>query len=83
MRHMHRVKKRGTEYGWVTCVSGSRGAVDHYRLGLAQRADGVNCHAAHGGVVFMEFCHCGAFRLVEVNGRHRAETPWMFPETRR
>jgi hypothetical protein len=31
------------------------------------RADGVRCHAAHGGVCFAEYCSCGAWRVVEVN----------------
>jgi hypothetical protein len=76
--HRHRVRERGQEYGWVVCVSVDPRSprIDRDNPGRA-RADGVRCHAAHGGVYFAEYCSCGAWRLVEVNGHYRAESPWM------
>ena len=51
--------------------------------GWTHCVNGDGCSgAAHGGVTYREVCSCGAERLVESNGRHRNEGPWLEREER-
>jgi hypothetical protein len=36
--------------------------------------------AAHGGIVTLEICACGAERSTETNGRHERSGPWRMPK---
>jgi hypothetical protein len=61
-KHRHRVKTCAT-VGWNHCVAATRGE---------KACDGM----AHGGVVFIEHCACGAERQTESNGRHENKGAW-------
>jgi hypothetical protein len=80
-KHRHRAVDRSREVGWTRCVwdilliANSLNSVDIEGEG-PNSADAIHCVRAHGGVIFAEYCRCGATRLVEVNGLHRATTPW-------
>jgi hypothetical protein len=63
MNHKHKVKSVEV-YPWTTCVRGENG--------------GRPCPnpAAHGNVVLVQRCACGAVRLVEANYEHRVMGRW-------
>jgi hypothetical protein len=39
-----------------------------------------DCGAAHGAVVHVDRCRCGAKRYIETNGRHQASSGWLRKE---
>ena len=43
-------------------------------------ANGGNCGSAHGGVVYIDRCACGAVKMTERNGAHEARGRWAEPE---
>lgn len=58
------VAERSETYGWTRCVARNRA-----------------CNgAAHGAVVNVGTCRCGAVRQTETNGRHREEGSWLAPK---
>ena len=62
--HTHRaVEELSRTYGWSACVAGGRPCSGR----------------AHGGVVHVDRCWCGARRETESNGRHVVRGPWISP----
>ncbi len=56
---------------------------EHRTVGWSHCVAGEpDCGAAHGAVVHVDHCRCGAMRKVETNGRHSASTGWVEPEAR-
>lgn len=66
--HKHRVAMREV-CGWDGCVA--PGMVCGEQL---YACDG----RAHGAVVYVERCRCGAVRRTESNGRFRRSLGWIF-----
>jgi hypothetical protein len=60
-KHAHRKVNESRIKCWTGCVAHGSG----------------DCGAAHGGVVYVDACRCGATRETEVNGCHRARGPWI------
>lgn len=65
MQHTHRASpSRSTDRGWTTCVTPDECAARPER------------QSAHGGIVRIDVCSCGAVRRTEINGRRRNRGPW-------
>lgn len=73
-QHKHTPKgsaaRFGHEYPWTLCVTPVECAAHPER------------QAAHGGIVRVDTCRCGATRSIEQNGFHPANYgPWVEPAT--
>lgn len=67
MRKIHRHRhrpSRTTTHGWGQCVAPR---VPHSA-------------AAHGCVIQIDYCECGAIRRRELNGRREVRGPWEAPD---
>lgn len=68
-RHRHKAKpKLSRDYGWTHCVLPPGYEFD----ARGRRHD----DGAHGGIVIVDRCGCGAERLLEANGGRRNYGPW-------
>jgi hypothetical protein len=65
-KHVHRPSKDSKTYCWTACVDPNR----------------PHSEASHGNVVEVQYCRCGAYRLVEVNYTHRHAGPWQTPQNK-
>lgn len=69
MKHIHRAISEKTETrGWAHCVTPHECAANPSR------------QAAHGNVVYIDTCSCGAVRQTESNTGRRNYGGWMEPE---
>lgn len=67
-KHTHRAMKDATfTEGWAVCVTPAECNARPER------------QAAHGCVVIVDTCRCGAVRLTEWNGAARNKTDWQLP----
>jgi hypothetical protein len=68
-KHTHKaIDSKSELYGWVRCVNPSR-------------CQGES--SAHGGVMYIDHCRCGALRKTEINGRAKCFGLWYEPEPTR
>lgn len=66
VKHIHRVIKKETrDYGWCYCVTPAECAAKPLRQN------------AHGNIVRIDFCRCGAIRESEVNGNAINRGEWI------
>lgn len=64
MKHTHRAKGESVTIAWTHCVRDC--------------SDGRACSGiAHGGVVLVDHCRCGAVRRVESNGGRTESSGWQ------
>lgn len=67
--HRHRaIPDRSKEYLWTSCVTPRECAASWRR------------QAAHGNIVIVDFCSCGATRRSELNAGLVNYGPWVEPD---
>jgi hypothetical protein len=62
--HTHRIKT-SAERGWTGCVTPDK------------CADMPQCASAHGNIVIVDTCSCGAVRMTEKNGKASNRGQWI------
>jgi hypothetical protein len=65
MKHTHKaVAKKSRDRGWTHCVTPDECAANPER------------QAAHGNIIRIDECSCGAVRQTEINGGRNNYSPW-------
>jgi hypothetical protein len=69
MKHTHKaIKAKSADYGWTCCVTPCECAARPRR------------QVAHGNIIRIDACSCGATRQTEINGGCSNYGPWIVAE---
>ena len=64
--HTHKANpKKSRDYNWTECVTPHACAAHPER------------QQAHGNIIRVDMCGCGAYRSTEINGGRKNYGPWM------
>lgn len=65
MKHQHKaIRSKSQDRGWTECVTPDQCAAHPHR------------QSAHGNIIQVDMCSCGAIRKTEINGTSRNRGQW-------